>query len=107
MIPFGGSTNRSVRWPDSSRQFGYGSARRVAVTDPATGETIDEVPEATTAEVDAAVSSAAEAFGAWRRVDAAERASLLRQLADAAGRRRPGRAARPRAGTPAGTPHRT
>jgi hypothetical protein len=43
------------------------------MTDPATGETIDEVPEATTAEVDAAVSSAAEAFGAWRRVDAAER----------------------------------
>jgi acyl-CoA reductase-like NAD-dependent aldehyde dehydrogenase len=33
------------------------------VTDPATGETIDEVPEATTAEVDATVSAAAEAFG--------------------------------------------
>ncbi|HYN17880.1 MAG TPA: aldehyde dehydrogenase family protein, partial [Actinomycetes bacterium] len=44
----------------------------------------DEVPEATAAEVDAAVASAAEAFGAWRRVDAAERAGHLRALADAA-----------------------
>ena len=58
MIPSGRSTNRSVRWPDSSRQFGDGSGRRVAVTDPATGETIGEVPEATTAEVDADAAEA-------------------------------------------------
>ena len=59
-----------------------GSGGRLAVTDPASGEPVDEVPEATAAEVDAAV--AADAFGAWRRVDAAERAGHLRALADAA-----------------------
>ena len=61
-----------------------GSGGRRAVTDPASGEPVDEVPEATAAEVDAAVAEAAEAFGAWRRVDAAERAGLRRALADAA-----------------------
>ena len=61
-----------------------GSGGRRAVTDPASGEPVDEVPEATAAEVDAAVAAAAEAFGAWRRVDAAERAGHLRALADAA-----------------------
>jgi acyl-CoA reductase-like NAD-dependent aldehyde dehydrogenase len=61
-----------------------GSGGRLAVTDPASGEPVDEVPEATPAEVDAAVAAAAEAFGAWRRADAAERAGHLRALADAA-----------------------
>jgi acyl-CoA reductase-like NAD-dependent aldehyde dehydrogenase len=61
-----------------------GSGGRRAVTDPASGEPVDEVPEATAAEVDTAVAAAAEAFGAWRRVDAAERAGHLRALADAA-----------------------
>ena len=61
-----------------------GSGGRLAVTDPASGEPVDEVPEATAAEVDAAVAAAAEAYGAWRRADAAERAGHLRALADAA-----------------------
>jgi acyl-CoA reductase-like NAD-dependent aldehyde dehydrogenase len=61
-----------------------GSGGRVSVTDPATGDTVEEVPEATAEEVDAAVQAAAEAFGAWRRVDAGERAGHLHRLADAA-----------------------
>ena len=61
-----------------------GSGRRLGVADPASGETVDEVPAATAGEVDAAVAAAAEAFASWRRTDAAERAAHLRRLADAA-----------------------
>jgi acyl-CoA reductase-like NAD-dependent aldehyde dehydrogenase len=60
------------------------SGGRIAVANPATGETVGEVPEATAREVDAAVAAAAEAFAAWRRTDAGERAGHLRRLADAA-----------------------
>jgi acyl-CoA reductase-like NAD-dependent aldehyde dehydrogenase len=61
-----------------------GTGRRLAVANPANGETFEEVPAATADEVDAAVQAAAEAFTAWRRTDAAERAGHLRRLADAA-----------------------
>jgi len=61
-----------------------GAGGRIAVADPATGETIDEVAAATAAEVDAAVGAAAGAFAAWRRTDAVERAGHLRRLADLA-----------------------
>jgi acyl-CoA reductase-like NAD-dependent aldehyde dehydrogenase len=61
-----------------------GTGRRLAVADPATGETVEEVPAATAAEVDAAVQAAAEAFTSWRRTDAADRAGHLRGLADRA-----------------------
>ncbi|HVD14367.1 MAG TPA: aldehyde dehydrogenase family protein [Actinomycetota bacterium] len=61
-----------------------GTGRRLAVANPANGETVEEVPAATADEVDAAVQAAAEAFTAWRRTDAAERAGHLRRLADAA-----------------------
>jgi succinate-semialdehyde dehydrogenase / glutarate-semialdehyde dehydrogenase len=69
-------------WIDGTATAGSGG--RLVVTDPASGEPVDEVPEATAAEVDAAVAAAAEAFATWRRVDAAERAGHLRALADAA-----------------------
>jgi succinate-semialdehyde dehydrogenase/glutarate-semialdehyde dehydrogenase len=61
-----------------------GAGRRLAVANPATGETVEEVPAATAAEVDAAVQAAAEAFTSWRRTDAADRAGHLRELADRA-----------------------
>jgi acyl-CoA reductase-like NAD-dependent aldehyde dehydrogenase len=61
-----------------------GAGGRIAVADPATGETIDEVAAATAEEVDAAVGAAAGAFAAWRRTDTAERAGHLRRLADLA-----------------------
>jgi acyl-CoA reductase-like NAD-dependent aldehyde dehydrogenase len=61
-----------------------GSGQRLPVRDPATGATVDEVPAATAAEVDAAVDAAAGAFAAWRRTDAGERAAQLSRLADAA-----------------------
>jgi acyl-CoA reductase-like NAD-dependent aldehyde dehydrogenase len=61
-----------------------GAGARIAVADPATGQTVDEVPAATAEEVDAAVQAAAGAFAAWRRTDAGERAAHLSRLADAA-----------------------
>jgi aldehyde dehydrogenase (NAD+) len=53
--------------------------------DPATGEVIAEVPDATAADVDAAVSRAREAFspgGAWRLLPPAARARLLWRVGD-------------------------
>jgi succinate-semialdehyde dehydrogenase / glutarate-semialdehyde dehydrogenase len=61
-----------------------GAGRRLAVANPATGETVEEVPAASAAEVDAAVQAAAEAFTSWRRTDAADRAGHLWGLADRA-----------------------
>jgi acyl-CoA reductase-like NAD-dependent aldehyde dehydrogenase len=61
-----------------------GADGRLPVRNPATAEAFEEVPAASAQEVDAAVAAAAEAFAAWRRVDAVERAEHLRRLADAA-----------------------
>jgi acyl-CoA reductase-like NAD-dependent aldehyde dehydrogenase len=61
-----------------------GTGARIAVTDPATGQPVDQAPAATPAEVDAAVQAAAGAFPAWRRSDAGERAAHLARLAEVA-----------------------
>jgi acyl-CoA reductase-like NAD-dependent aldehyde dehydrogenase len=61
-----------------------GTGQRLPVSNPAAGETVDEVPVATGEEVDAAVRAAATAFRTWRRTDAVERAGHLRRLADLA-----------------------
>jgi betaine-aldehyde dehydrogenase/aminobutyraldehyde dehydrogenase len=52
------------------------------IINPATGETIGEVPEGTQADVDRAVEAAAKAWAEWREVTPAERAALLLKLAD-------------------------
>ena len=52
-----------------------------AVVNPATGETIVEVPAASAEETDAAVARAKAAFPVWRAVAPADRARLLRRLA--------------------------
>ncbi|GAA4347610.1 aldehyde dehydrogenase family protein [Microbacterium rhizosphaerae] len=57
------------------------------VTDPATGEQWGSVPEASPAEVDAAVRAARAAFGDWSSRTPAERAGALRRMADAIERR--------------------
>ena len=51
------------------------------VLDPATGETIDSVPEAGPADVDAAIRSAEMAFQAWKATPVAERARLQKAAA--------------------------
>ena len=52
-----------------------------AVQNPATEETIAELPEVGVEEADEAVARAREAFPAWRSVAPADRARLLRRLA--------------------------
>jgi 1-pyrroline dehydrogenase len=53
------------------------------VINPATGETIAEVPKGTQADVDRAVAAAKEAFVEWRETTPGERAGMLLALADA------------------------
>jgi aminobutyraldehyde dehydrogenase len=52
------------------------------VLDPATGKPIAEVPEASRAQVDAAVAAAEAAFDGWARTTPKDRAALLLKLAD-------------------------
>jgi 1-pyrroline dehydrogenase len=52
------------------------------IINPATGQTIAEVPEGTQADFDRAVEAAAKAWPEWREVTPAERAELLLKLAD-------------------------
>jgi len=60
------------------------SSNRIPVYDPSTEEVIAEVPDATTAEVDAAISSARHAFdeGGWPQTTAQERGRILFRIAD-------------------------
>ena len=55
---------------------------RLATVNPATGETLAEVPVASPAEVDLAVQAAADAFGGWRATPPTQRARVLWALAD-------------------------
>ncbi|MCK0744001.1 NAD-dependent succinate-semialdehyde dehydrogenase [Chromohalobacter nigrandesensis] len=57
-------------WRDSERRF--------AVTDPATGETLAEVPDLGATDARDAITAAEAAWPAWRKRPAKERASLLR-----------------------------
>ncbi|MBI1238741.1 MAG: succinate-semialdehyde dehydrogenase [Alphaproteobacteria bacterium] len=61
---------------------GAASGARFAVTNPATGETLANVPDMVEAETAAAIAAAEEAFPAWRAKTAKERASLLRKWFD-------------------------
>jgi aminobutyraldehyde dehydrogenase len=60
---------------------GRGAAERIL--NPATGQTIAEVPEASPDQIDAAVAAADRAFEAWSRTTPMERSNLLLKLADA------------------------
>jgi len=54
----------------------------IAVVEPATGGVMAEVKRGGAEDVDSAVARAAKAFPAWREVAPADRAALLRRLAD-------------------------
>jgi aminobutyraldehyde dehydrogenase len=60
-----------------------GAGEPYPVLNARTGETIAQVPEASTAQVEAAVAAADKAFRTWSRTTPAERAGLLLKLADA------------------------
>jgi succinate-semialdehyde dehydrogenase/glutarate-semialdehyde dehydrogenase len=52
------------------------------VTDPATGEVTETFPFATDAEVAEALTAATEAFAAWRLRPVAERAAVVKRIAE-------------------------
>src|ERR1700749_4953042 len=52
------------------------------VTDPATGEVTETFPFATAAEVAEALAAATDAFAAWRLRSAAERAAIVKRVAE-------------------------
>lgn len=62
--------------------FTQGEGHAEDVVNPATGETIVTVGEASKAQIDAAVGAAAAAFPAWSRTTPAERSAMLSKLAD-------------------------
>jgi aminobutyraldehyde dehydrogenase len=64
-------------------RFVKGGGKSDKVINPRTGKTIVSVPEATKAQVDAAVEAASKAFAKWSRTTPAERAGYLHKLADA------------------------
>jgi aminobutyraldehyde dehydrogenase len=64
-------------------KFVAGTEAPYPVLNARTGETIAQVPEASTAQVEAAIAAADKAFRTWSRTTPAERAGLLLKLADA------------------------
>src|SRR3990172_11899966 len=63
--------------------FVDGTEAPETVVNPKTEETIVNLPDASPAQVDAAVNAAAKAFQSWSRTTPAERSALLLKLADA------------------------
>src|ERR1700745_2497129 len=59
-----------------------GAGGAYEVVNPATEAVVGEAPEASVAQVEAAVQSAADAFAAWSRTKPEERAALLNKAAD-------------------------
>src|SRR6201985_2694911 len=55
--------------------------RKIAVANPATGQTIGHVAHASVADLDAALAAAQSGFDKWRNIPAAERATTMRKAA--------------------------
>ncbi|HSN92074.1 MAG TPA: gamma-aminobutyraldehyde dehydrogenase [Anaeromyxobacteraceae bacterium] len=64
-------------------QFVKGEGPEESVLDPASGEVLAKVPEASAGQVEAAVQAAEKAFAGWSRTVPRDRAALLLKLADA------------------------
>jgi aminobutyraldehyde dehydrogenase len=64
-------------------QFVKGQGALIDVLNPATGEVMTQVAEASMAQIEAAVKAAAEAFKTWKKTTPSERATMLLTLADA------------------------
>ncbi|GAA1358978.1 aldehyde dehydrogenase family protein [Catellatospora chokoriensis] len=59
-----------------------GSGETIPVTNPATGEIVAQAPAGTSAHVDLAVAAARAAFPGWAATDPAERAAVVRRIAE-------------------------
>ncbi|SSC67157.1 gamma-aminobutyraldehyde dehydrogenase [Ciceribacter selenitireducens] len=64
-------------------KFEAGTETEEKVLNPKTGETILDLPEASLAQVDAAVDAAEKAFNSWSATTPSERSSYLLKIADA------------------------
>src|SRR3954466_2120938 len=64
------------------------SATKIRVSNPATGETLAELPAANAAEVQAAILRARAAQPAWNEIDPKARARILRKFLDILNRQR-------------------
>ncbi len=73
---------RRTRHYIGGKQTSGSSGRAGPVYDPATGEQAGEVDYASAADVDAAVASAAAAFGEWREVPLSRRSEILFAMRD-------------------------
>jgi len=62
--------------------FEAGTEEAETVLNPATGQTIVELPEASSDQIDRAVAAAEKAFASWRRTTPGQRANALLKLAD-------------------------
>jgi malonate-semialdehyde dehydrogenase (acetylating)/methylmalonate-semialdehyde dehydrogenase len=82
MFPMAVSAEQITLLPNviGGRPVASTSARRLPVTNPATGEVIAEVPLSTAAELDAAVQAAAKAQAAWGLKPLKERVQVLFRL---------------------------
>ena len=63
-------------------QLVAGQGEKYAVLNPSLGSTLVEIPEASTAQVDAAVQAADAAFAEWSQTSPAQRSALLLQVAN-------------------------
>ena len=63
-------------------EFVDGEGQSETILNPATGETITTINEASRAQVEAAVQAATDAFPAWSATTPAERSLMLLKLAD-------------------------
>ena len=63
-------------------KFEKGTEAEEAILDPRTGEKILDLPEASHAQIDAAVEAAGTAFESWSRTTPAERSGYLLKIAD-------------------------
>jgi aminobutyraldehyde dehydrogenase len=64
-------------------QFVKGEGTLICVLNPATGEEITQVAEASLAQIETAVKAATDAFKSWKKTTPRDRATMLLKLADA------------------------
>jgi len=63
-------------------EFTSGTESEESILNPRTGETIAKLPEASLAQIDAAVAAAEKAFAAWSRTTPAQRSGYLLKIAE-------------------------
>jgi succinate-semialdehyde dehydrogenase/glutarate-semialdehyde dehydrogenase len=76
------TTYPALRMFIAGQWIAEGEAGTMEVVNPSTGAVIGRCPKASTAQLDAALKAAGDAFPAWSRTPGAERHAILRRAAD-------------------------